>query len=134
MPVAKAAFQDKKQQEAWVKNVKESLWWGELDDVIAACQAHLNPRWEKDPAQKAVTYYQNNRGRMDYPTYRKQGYHIGSGTIESAAKQIGTQRMKVSGAIWNEDSARNVAKARAAYLSGQWGMLAERRAHRQVIA
>lgn len=134
MPVAKVAFQDKNQQEAWVKNVKDSLWWGQLDDVIAACQAHLNPQLEKDPAQKAVTYYQNNRNRMDYPTYRKQGYHIGSGTIESAAKQIGTQRMKVSGAIWNEDSARNVAKARAAYLSGQWDMLAKRRAHLSVIA
>lgn len=134
MPVAKAAFQDKKLQESWMKNVKESLWWGELDDVIVACQAHLNPRLEKDPAQKAVTYYKNNRSRMDYPTYRKQGYHIGSGTIESAAKQIGTQRMKVSGAIWNKDSARNVAKARAAYLSGQWDMLAQRRAHRPVIA
>ncbi|MCP4374292.1 MAG: hypothetical protein GY797_40245 [Deltaproteobacteria bacterium] len=71
---------------------------------------------------------------MDYPTYQKQGYHIGSGTIESATKQIGTQRMKVSGAIWNEDSARNVAKARAAYLSGQWGMLVERRTHLPVIA
>ncbi len=134
MPVAKAAFQDKKQQQAWVNNVKGSLWEGELDDVIAACQTHVNPELEEDPAQKAVTYFQNNRDRMDYPFYRKQGYHIGSGTIESAAKQIGTQRMKVSGAIWNEDSARNVAKARAAYLSGQWSMLAERRAHLPTIA
>lgn len=71
---------------------------------------------------------------MDYPTYRKQGYHIGSGTIESAAKQIGTQRTKVAGAIWNEDSACNVAKARAAYLSNQWDILAERRAHLPLIA
>jgi hypothetical protein len=47
----------------------------------------------------------------------QQGYHIGSGTIESAAKQIGMQRMKVPGARWNEQSARRVAKARAAYLS-----------------
>jgi hypothetical protein len=128
MPVAKSAFQDEKQQQAWVCNVKDSLWNGELDDVIAACEAHVDPKLKEDPAEKAATYFRNNRSRMDYPTYRKQGYHIGSGTIESAAKQIGTQRMKVAGAIWNEDSARNVAKARAAYLSGQWDMLAQRRA------
>lgn len=134
MPVAKVAFADKAQQHVWVSNVKDSLWRGELDDVIAACQAQVNPELENDPAQKAVTYFQNNRRRMDYPTYRKQGYHIGSGTIESAAKQIGTQRMKVAGAIWNEDSARNVAKARAAYLSEHWDMLAERRAHLPLIA
>lgn len=128
MPVAKAAFPDKEHQQAWVNHVKDALWHGELDDVIAACQTHVNPQLEHDPAQKAVTYFQNNRDRMDYPTYRKRGYHIGSGTIESAAKQIGTQRMKVAGAIWNEESARLVAKARAAYLSGHWPMLALRRA------
>jgi len=128
MPVAKLALQDEKQQKAWVRNVKDSLWNGELDDVIAACEAHVDSKLKEDPAEKAATYFRNNRSRMDYPTYRKQGYHIGSGTIESAAKQIGTQRMKVAGAIWNEDSARNVAKARAAYLSGQWDILAQRRA------
>ena len=61
---------------------------------------------------------------MDYPTYRRQGYQIGSGTIESAAKQIGLLRMKVAGAIWNENSARLVAKARAAFLSNDWDALA----------
>ena len=88
-----------------------------------------DPGRDDDPAQIAVTYYTNNCHRMDYPTYRANGYHIGSGTVESAAKQIGTQRMKVPGAIWNLDSARKVAKARAAFLSNQWGNLAPRRTH-----
>jgi hypothetical protein len=66
---------------------------------------------------------------MDYPTYRKHGYQIGLGTIESAAKQIVAQRMKVTGAIWNLESARFVAKARAAFLSDQWNALAARRTH-----
>ena len=62
---------------------------------------------------------------MDYPTYRANGYQIGSGTIESGVKQIASQRMKVAGARWNLDSARLVAKARAAYLSGHWHNLAQ---------
>ena len=60
---------------------------------------------------------------MRYAYFRQQGYQIGSGTIESAAKQIGMMRMKVPGAIWNEANARTVAKARAAYLSDQWHSL-----------
>ena len=60
---------------------------------------------------------------MRYAQFRKQGYQIGSGTIESAAKQIGMMRLKVPGAIWNESSARYVAKARAAFLSDRWGSL-----------
>jgi hypothetical protein len=64
---------------------------------------------------------------MDYPAYRKNGYQIGSGTIESAVKQIASQRMKVSGARWNLHSARMVAKARATFLSGQWDRIASQR-------
>jgi hypothetical protein len=99
--------------------------------VLAACQQHVAPNRDDDPARKAVTRYRytNNRYRMDYSTYRANGYHIGSGPIESGIKQIGTHRMKVAGAIWNLEPARKVAKARAAYLSDQWDALAARRTH-----
>jgi len=130
-PVAHIAFADKTDAENWVEKVKTDLWNGDLDAVIEACSKHIRPHLkpDDDPVQKAVTYYTNNRHRMDYPTYRANGYHIGSGTIESAVKQIASQRMKVSGAIWNLDAARKVSKARAAYLSGHWGNLADRRTH-----
>ena len=134
MPVAKAAFDDEAQQEAWIQETKTALWEGRLDEAIAACWALADERREKDPAATAATYFQKNRKRMDYPAFRAQGYHIGSGTIESAAKQIGTQRMKVPGARWNEQSARRVAKARAAFLSGQWPSLARRRARLPLVA
>jgi hypothetical protein len=128
-PVAKATFRDKQQQQTWIDQVRADLWAGRIDLVISACAALVNPHLDKDkdPAQKAVTYFTNNRQRMDYPTYRAQGYQIGSGTIESAAKQIGLLRMKVPGARWNLPSARFVAKARAAFLSGEWDIIAARR-------
>lgn len=128
-PVAKRVFNNSQPQQAWMSNVRDKLWHGKLDEVIAACQEHVQPhlKAEDDPAQQAVTYYTNNRHRMDYPTYRKSGYQIGSGTIESAVKQIAAQRMKVSGARWNVQSARRVAKARAAFLSGHWDHIAARR-------
>jgi hypothetical protein len=129
--VARAALPETHQRQAWLTTIRTALWHGELDTVINACQAYVHPerKPDDDPAQKAVTYFTNNRHRMDYPTYRKHGYQLGSGTIESAAKQIVAQRMKVTGAIWNLDSARFVAKARAAFLSNQWRDLATRRAH-----
>lgn len=128
-PVAKHAFKNSTQQDDWIRNVRDKLWLGKLDEVIAACQEHVQPHCntEDDPAQQAVTYFTNNRQRMDYPAYRKNGYQIGSGTIESAVKQIASQRMKVSGARWNLHSARMVAKARATFLSGQWDRIASQR-------
>ena len=128
MPVAKAAFSTEESQADWVKEAKQALWNGKVDDVIKDCLDLSRTDDGSDPAFVAARYYDKNRDRMDYPAYRRQGYQIGSGTIESAAKQIGTMRMKVSGAIWNEDSARKVAKARAAYLSDEWDELAAYRA------
>ena len=129
--IARSAFSEPKKRQDWLTAIRSALWKGELDAVIAACQQQVQPDRapDDDPAQKAVTYFTNNRHRMDYPTYRKNGYQIGSGTIESAAKQIVSQRMKVTGAIWNLDNARLVAKARAAFLSDQWNNLAARRTH-----
>jgi hypothetical protein len=128
MPVAKAAFSAEEAQDVWVSQAKQALWDGKLDEVITACLELARKDDSSDPAFVAARYFQQNRDRMDYPAYRRQGYQIGSGTIESAAKQIGTMRMKVAGATWNVDSARKVAKARAAYLSNEWDALAAYRA------
>lgn len=127
-PVAQAAFSDKARQEAWLKAVKALLWEGQLDAVIAACVQHVRPHLTRndDPTQKAVTYYTNNRQRMDYATYRARGYMIGSGSMESGCKQIGFQRLKIAGARWSADGARKIAKARAAFLSAQWHSLTSR--------
>jgi len=127
-PVAQVACHTEEERVAWDEQVKTDLWEGRLDEVIAACQQQVKPRRQDDPAHKAVTYFTNNRQRMNYPVYRANGYHIGSGTIESAIKQIGAQRMKIAGARWNLDPARRVAKARAVFLSGDWNQIAEQRA------
>jgi hypothetical protein len=124
-PVAQVAYADEAQAEEWLERVKSYLWQGDLDAVIAACSQHIRPHLKStnDPAQKAVTYYCNNRQRMDYPAYRAQDYMIGSGTIESACKQIGLNRLKIAGARWCERGGRLLAKARAAFLSGHWHLL-----------
>lgn len=126
-PVAKAALATEEAQAAWLKQTQQALWDGKVDEVIALCLELARTEDGSDPAYVAARYFRQNRERMNYPAYRRQGYQIGSGTIESAAKQIGTLRMKVAGATWNEDSAHRVAKARAAYLSNQWDALADLR-------
>jgi hypothetical protein len=126
-PVAALAAPTPDKQADWLARARADLWEGRLDTVIQACQLCVRPRLktEDDPAQIAVRYYTNQRHRLDYPTYRAQGYCIGSGVMESACKQLGLQRLKIAGARWGQDrqSARRVAKARAVYLSGHWDTL-----------
>jgi hypothetical protein len=126
-PIANAAFSEEDQRQDWISQVRSDLWEGELTSVIRACQRFSDHPKAGEPARSAVTYFTNNQHRMDYPAYRAKGYQIGSGTIESACKQIVTQRLKVAGAIWELDNAVKTAKARAAWLSNQWPDLVARR-------
>lgn len=119
-PVAHTLFSDKEKQKAWLATMKEHLWFSRTQTVIDACLCLTDHVAASELALKAATYFQNNLARMDYAYFRAQGYFIGSGTVESGCKQIGTMRLKRSGAQWLEDGARLVAKARAVWLSRQW--------------
>jgi hypothetical protein len=126
-PIAEAAFgANSPQGKVWLEAVRTDLWEGRVDQVIIACQVFEKQAGEA--ARKAVIYYTHNARRMDYARFRAAGYQIGSGTIESGCKQIATQRLKRSGARWTLEGARMTAKARAAWLSGQWNQLAAQRA------
>lgn len=104
----------------WLEQVKTFLWEGELPVLIQTLQ-NLRPDHPNcQVLEEAITYYENNQARMDYAYFRAQGYFIGSGTVESACKQIVALRLKRAGARWAQAGASAVAKARAAWLSHQW--------------
>lgn len=123
--VADTVFASLAQRQVWLAQVVEALWQGQVEEVIRACQPLTRKHVE---AQQAITYFSNNSSRMRYDVFRTQGYLIGSGTIESACKQIVTQRLKRSGAQWIVEGAVLTAKARAAWLSGSWHTLCQKRA------
>jgi hypothetical protein len=105
---------------AWLEKVRTYLWEGDLERVIRSCQALASG---SPCAEAAATYFSNNAKRMNYAYFREQGYMIGSGPIESACKQIVSQRLKCAGAQWQVPGANHTAKARAAWLSGTWHQL-----------
>jgi hypothetical protein len=68
------------------------------------------------------TYFGNNVHRMEYPEYQAEGWHIGSGVVESACKTVVGQRLKGPGMRWGEEGAHALCHVRALYRSekGQW--------------
>ena len=127
-PVAEAAFgRETPEYAAWLQQARSQLWEGQIDELIHDCQLLAAKPAAAQAAQTAVTYFTNNQHRMDYARFRQQGYFIGSGTVESAGKQIATLRLKRAGARWTETGAVQTAKARAAWLSGEWEYLATAR-------
>lgn len=122
--VAQAAFTDEPARQVWLKEQQTALWHGQRAKVFHACRAHAAVAPE--PVKRALTFFAHQRARMRYDQYRAAGYQIGSGTMESGCKQLGQGRLKLAGAQWGERGARLVAKARAAFLSGQWDVVCAR--------
>jgi hypothetical protein len=113
--------------QEWAEARLDELWEGNLNHVLQALRAQLNSDLEEDPAQQAITYFENNRHRMRYPEFRDRGYQIGSGTIESGCKRVIGARLKQAGMTWTVEGARQVIKARSMYLSGEWDEFCDRR-------
>ena len=116
----------------WIEKAKALLWEGEVEQVIAECKLLDNKPGVSDAIHTVVTFYTNNKKRMDYARLRAEGYFIGSGTIESAAKRLGELRLKEAGARWTEKGAVATAKARAAWLGNQWDPIVSRRSRREL--
>ena len=70
--------------------------------------------------KQAVAYLWKNRRPMNYAAYRKAGFPISSGTVESAAKTLIQQRMKQAGMRWSRDGAQAMLALRARLLSDRW--------------
>lgn len=122
--LADIIFSSPAEHQQWLAQVTDALWQGQVEEVVLACNRFASTY---DEARQAVTYFSNNLHRMRYDQFRTHGYLIGSGTIESACKQIVTQRLKRSGAQWLVEGAVLTAKARSAWLSNQWHTLCSKR-------
>jgi hypothetical protein len=72
--------------------------------------------------ERLLNYLRKNVQRMDYPSYLKQGWQIGSGAVESACKTVVNQRLCLGGMRWGEKGSDAVAHLRALYRSDadQW--------------
>jgi hypothetical protein len=69
-----------------------------------------------------VNYLNNNVHRMDYPKYQANGWHIGSGPVESACKTVVNRRLCGGGMRWRERGTDAICHLRALYRSetSQW--------------
>lgn len=85
------------------------LWSGQVDRVIAALterQAELGSPADKETGTpraqvaESLGYFTNQRSRMNYAEYRRQGLPITSSYIESTIKQI-NRRMKGTEKFWS---------------------------------
>lgn len=115
--------------EVWLCYVNWAItcWEGRVEDMLVDMRGHQErlgrpPKKcdDKDPRKvlaEAITYYENNASRMDYPRYRKEGLPLTSAHMESFVKEM-NYRVKGTEKFWNDGpSGEAILQLRAAKLS-----------------
>jgi hypothetical protein len=68
----------------------------------------------------AIKYFRGHRDRMRYTEFIARGLPIGSGPVESAAKNIVQARLKRSGMRWSREGGQHVLDLRTYLKSERW--------------
>lgn len=124
---ARAALgKDTPEALALAGQLKDALWHGQLDQVIATLKTHAERLGMPQPCDGSdhprrvlannVGYFQTHRHHMDYPTFRRKGWPIGSGVTESAVKQF-NKRVKGTEQFWSIPGVESILSLRALWLS-----------------
>jgi hypothetical protein len=67
--------------------------------------------------EEELGYFVRNVARMQYGTFRAQGYFIGSGVVEAGCKTVIGSRCKQSGMYWSATGAENILAFRCIHSS-----------------
>lgn len=112
--------QSKAKFETWRITLKEVE--GGADKVIRSFRSYLGRLSGKNKAalQTELTYFLNQRPRMNYASYLHQNLPIASGVIEATCKTLVTQRMKCSGMRWGMPGGQAVLTLRSLIQSDRW--------------
>ena len=117
--VAKAQYVDPLQAQEWAEATLTRLSLGKVGQVLGGLR-RMQPTSAE--ALKAIdncwVYLTDHRGRTDYRTFRRGGYPLGSGGMESANKFICHVRLKRSGAWWYEENSNQMLALRCAKYNG----------------
>jgi hypothetical protein len=103
-------------------------WAEQLLDLLEKSKTQEALEMLKDDEHKKTSegvlnlygYIKNNINKIDYAWYKKMGWYIGSGAIESGNKSVVQKRCKGPGMSWNPANAQHMITLCAKAKSGLW--------------
>lgn len=119
--IGKARWGEKSQEgAAWASESKALLLEDRVADVIESIAAWKPETQEcEDLKRTTVGYFIEHKDRMLYKTFLAQGWHIGSGVMESANNAVIQHRLKRPGMRWEQVGAEAMLKIRTAIASSR---------------
>jgi hypothetical protein len=117
--IAKAQYGASLQGLEWAEATMTRLYLGKVSTVLGGLR-RMQPT--SDEATQAMAngwaYLDAHRGRTNYRQFRRGGYPLGRGGIESSNKFICHVRLKRSGAWWYEVNSNQMLALRCAKYNG----------------
>lgn len=93
----------------WAKRLLKD----QVEKLIAQTRKECVSKSQTEAVEKELGYFINNVDRMQYGTFRRQGFFIGSGVVEAGCKTIIGARCKQSGMFWGRPGAQNILALRS---------------------
>jgi hypothetical protein len=107
----------------WLNNRETLLYQGHALKIAHELeQAAHQDAANAEKLSTAAGYFRNNQHRMNYIEMREENWPIGSGVVESGAKQF-KARFSGPGMRWSRSGAENLLPIRAAVLSSRFDQL-----------
>jgi hypothetical protein len=106
----------KQQVTAWCHRLKHAGGEAVLKELESLNLTRAAPA-VRESRRQLLGYFRSNLHRMNYPQYVANGWHIGSGKIESACKSVVAGRLKGPGMRWHEPGTTALCQLRALYKS-----------------
>jgi hypothetical protein len=122
-------FKEQQEKTKWIKQQEKLLSDDKIEEVIEtliSLSKTIKQATKKDVLKKLINYYQTNKKRMKYKTFRQQGYLIGSGAMESAIRDVVQHRLKRSGQRWTVNGGQQVLNLRTLFLSNLENMVIDK--------
>jgi hypothetical protein len=88
-----------------------------VENLIVETRQEAAARGRSAAVEEKLGFFVNNFSRMQYGTFRRKGFFIGSGVIEAGCKTVIGSRCKQSGMFWGEPGAENVLALRCIHSS-----------------
>lgn len=98
---------------AWAKQLLKD----HVEKLIAQARQECAGKSSAEAVEKELGYFVNNVKRMQYGTFRQQGFFIGSGVVEAGCKTVIGARCKQSGMFWGKPGAENILALRCIHTS-----------------
>jgi hypothetical protein len=106
----------KRQLRRWAKRLLKD----KVQALIEQSRKQCAGKPQAEAVEQALGYFVRNLTRMQYGTFRAQGYFIGSGVVEAGCKTVIGGRCKQSGMFWSESGAENILALRCIHSSHRW--------------